>query len=117
MTTFLNLREQNIVRCREGYRKQLSDWTLLEWAGAAAGEMGEAANIAKKLRRIDGGFPGNAGEPSRELLVRELGREIADVVVYLDLLAAAAGLPDLGVLTASKWNEISERIGSPLRLS
>jgi hypothetical protein len=52
----------------------MAHWTPLEWAGAACGEAGELANKCKKLRR---------GQP---IPLNEIGDEVADVVIYLDLL-------------------------------
>lgn len=60
------------------------DWNPLEWAGAMCGEAGEAANVAKKLRRLQDGCAVN--NPGHEELVRELGEELADVVIYAALI-------------------------------
>ncbi len=38
-----------------------------------------------------------------------------NVVTYLDLLAHRAGI-DLAAATISKWNRVSERVGSSVRL-
>jgi hypothetical protein len=43
------------------------------------------------------------------------GNAMADVVTYADLLAARFGI-DLGLAVAAKFNEVSERVGSDLRL-
>lgn len=101
--TFDALRRANVERCERSFRHPLTDWSPLEWAGAAAGEMGEAANLCKKLRR---------GEP---IPAAEIGKEIADVVIYLDLLAASLGI-DLGYTVAAKFNEVSVRRGVRDRL-
>lgn len=84
-----------------------SDWDLSAWSNAVLGELGEAANIIKKIRRGDITL-----EEARPLL----SREFADVQTYLDLLAFQAGI-DLGAATIEKWNEVSERVGSDLRLT
>lgn len=113
---FSTLRHANLARLPEFKNAQGqpaheqpdgSDWTLLEWAGAAAGEVGEAANVAKKIRRGD-----YADEREG---VRAMGDEIADAVIYLDILAARAGL-DLGTIVVEKWNRTSEKIGYSGRL-
>ena len=70
-----------------------------------AGECGEACNVVKKIDR-DGW--------SEELQLK-LAKELADVVTYADLLAARYGI-DLGHAVAAKFNEVSERVGSDLRL-
>jgi len=71
-----------------------------------AGECGEACNVVKKIDR-DGWS---------EDLQLKLAKELADVVTYADLLAARFGI-DLGQAVAMKFNEVSERVNSELRLS
>jgi NTP pyrophosphatase (non-canonical NTP hydrolase) len=83
-----------------------SDWALSAWSNAVLGELGEAANLIKKIER---------GDFSLDEKREELGKEFADVCVYLDILAFRAGI-DLGDATIQKWNEVSERIGISLRL-
>ncbi|HMD54928.1 MAG TPA: hypothetical protein VKJ65_10300 [Phycisphaerae bacterium] len=46
---------------------------------------------------------------------RQLADELADVQTYLDLSAFRAGI-DLGQATVDKWNAVSERVQSDLRL-
>lgn len=101
--SFAALRETNVRRCLDAFKQSLDDWSLLEWAGAAAGEVGELANLCKKLRR---------GE---DVPLREIGYEAADAVIYLDLLCAAAGI-DLGAMVREKFNVVSDRRGSEVRL-
>ncbi len=74
-------------------------WNVLEWAGAMCGEAGEFANVAKKLVRDD--------EHDIDLLL-ELGREAADVVIYLDLALAKVGF-DLEDLVAEKFDLVSDQ--------
>ena len=42
-----------------------------------------------------------------------LADELADVVIYLDILAAQLGI-DLGDAVMKKWNKTSEKVGAPL---
>src|SRR5215813_3811246 len=56
-----------------------SDWSIAEWTNAMAGEAGEACNVAKKIRRGD-------YDNDPELAKRLLLSEIADVVIYADLI-------------------------------
>lgn len=78
-----------------------SDWCLAQWANAVCGELGEAANIIKKIER---------GDKTLDEAREELANELADVQTYLDLLAFRAGI-DLGEATIKKWNAVSERLG------
>lgn len=83
-----------------------SDWCLAQWCNAVTGELGEAANIIKKVDR---------GDLTLEEARPALAKEFADVVTYLDILAMRAGV-DLGEATKDKFNEVSIRVGSPVRI-
>lgn len=87
--------------CPPGY-----DWLLSQWSNAVCGELGEAANLIKKIERGDFTL-----DEKRE----ELGDELCDVLTYLDLLAHRAGI-DLAEATVRKWNRVSERVGLLVRL-
>lgn len=77
-----------------------SDWCLAQWCNAVTGELGEAANIIKKVDR---------GDLSLHEARPALAKEFADVLTYLDLLAFRAGV-DLSAATVEKFNEVSERV-------
>lgn len=83
-----------------------SDWCLAQWSNAVLGELGEAANIIKKIERGD--MTLEEGRPA-------LASELADVQTYLDILAFRAGI-DLGTSTTIKFNEVSIRVGCDVRL-
>jgi NTP pyrophosphatase (non-canonical NTP hydrolase) len=102
--------QRNRVRCEspKGFGHRLDSWSLSDWACALTGEIGEACNLIKKLNRYRDGVPGNT-EPAAVLL-KKLGKEIADAAIYLDLLAQAAGF-DLEKIREEKFRESSERIG------
>ena len=87
-------------------------WSREMWCVALAGEVGEVCNALKKLARHDAGLPGNRragnrragnrgrgnwgsgdGVMGRKGLEIDLGCEIADALIYLDLLAAFDGVP------------------------
>lgn len=84
-----------------------SDWALSAWCNAVCGELGEAANLIKKIER---------GDFTLEEKRAELGKEFADIVTYLDILAMRAGV-DLGEATTAKFNEVSARVGSTVRIA
>lgn len=104
---------QRAERWHPGFPED-DDWSGADWSNAMCGEAGEAANVVKKLRRIE---TGKAGTPDSELwgLQKSLAKELADIVIYADLLAAKYGI-NLGVSIVSKFNEVSERVGFPERL-
>ena len=114
--SFDALREANVRRCEDAFHP-VSDWSLTDWATAAAGELGEACNVIKKMRRFEGSHndPALNIDPSSDAGQKALAYEIADTVIYLDLLAARAGI-DLGRAVCEKFNIVSERVGSAIRL-
>jgi len=81
-----------------------SDWSLGQWMTALTGEVGEAANVIKKVFR---------GDMSLDEARPALAKELADIQIYLDLLALQCGI-DLGQATMEKFNEVSRRVGSPI---
>lgn len=91
MLTFKDFAVINRRRCESprGFNHKLSDWSLSDWFTAVLGELGEAANVAKKLNRVRDGIPGNKETPDE--LRAKLADEVADAFIYLDLLAQAAG--------------------------
>lgn len=116
MLTLKMLRAANIARlpvfknARGEYAHEKldgSDWSLAEWFLAVTGELGEAANILKKFNRSD-----FSEETFRELFADEL----ADVIIYLDILAHRADI-DLETAIVTKWNATSARMDCPLRIN
>lgn len=113
--TFNELRDANTARLPQfknskgepaHEKEDGSDWSLAEWMNAVAGELGEAANIIKKIRRGDMTL-----DEAREMLAEEF----ADIVTYLDITAKQAGI-NLGEATIAKFNKVSERVGSNISL-
>ena len=96
------LRDFSYGRQREVFT-DLHDWSPTDWACALAGEVGEACNLIKKLRRGE--------DVSRE----RIGEELADTLIYLDLLAQRLDI-DLAAAVVNKFNADSEKRGSKWRL-
>lgn len=92
----------------KGFNHPLDSWSLSDWMTAVAGEIGEAANIVKKLNRVRDGIPGNR-ETEAELQ-ESLGDEIADAIIYCDLLAQRAGFKTSEIVQR-KFNRTSAKIG------
>lgn len=106
--TFNALRTANAERIGSSrYRKCEENWTPAHWMQATVGELGELANLLKKVDRGDFPF---------DQVKTEVAKELADVQTYLDILALKLGV-DLGQATIDKFNEVSERIGSHVRLA
>lgn len=109
--TFAEFRKANVTRCLRWHPAGIESWSPSDWLTAVTGELGELASLLKMRNRERDGLPGNKFSPSD----KQVADEIADVLTYLDLLAAALGV-DLGPAAASKFNEVSERVGFPDRL-
>ncbi len=114
--TFAQLRAANVQRCERWHPGFPDDgrWNGADWSNAAAGEMGEACNVVKKLRRQETGARG-AVDPTWDELRAKLADEIADTVTYLDLLAAFYGI-DMAAAVVDKFDRVSIREGLPERL-
>lgn len=94
-------------------------WSTLEWAGAMCGEAGEAANVAKKLKRHDAeqynGTNTTFERLDREKLKTKLAQECADVFLYLVLLADNEGI-NLEQAIVHTFNQKSIEAGFSERL-
>jgi NTP pyrophosphatase (non-canonical NTP hydrolase) len=101
------------MRWHPGYPHD-ETWSGADWSNAMCGEAGEAANVVKKLRRHECGLRGALDLPPDQLHAA-LAEELADVYLYLDLLAGHYGI-DLPSAIVSKFNAVSQRQGFPERL-
>lgn len=111
-----NMREISDINKRRAeiwHRGSLDLWSLSDWGIALAGEVGELCNVIKKLNRVRDGLPGNKETP-QELSIA-LWKEMADVYLYLDLIAQAAKI-DLPSAVTLKFNETSVKNGFEERL-
>lgn len=111
--TFRALREGNIDRREVVLRERMPNfnpetdtWTLNDWMTALVGEVGEAANILKKVKR---------GDFTLDFIREDLAEELADAQSYLDLLSTAAGI-SLEAATRNKWNKVAEKYHFQRRL-
>jgi NTP pyrophosphatase (non-canonical NTP hydrolase) len=113
--TFGQFSGANRARCEspEGFNHPLSGWSTSDWMTATMGELGEAANVVKKLNRYRDGVPGN--KVSEAELRDQLRKEIGDVFVYLDLMAQSLGF-SIADAAAEVFNAKSADIGYPVKL-
>jgi NTP pyrophosphatase (non-canonical NTP hydrolase) len=113
--TFQRLRYANAERCEDVYHP-LDAWSPTDWACALAGEVGEACNLVKKLRRLSAAPDDLFWETSAgSALQRKLADELADVVVYADLLATRLRI-NLETAVIDKFNRTSDEVGSGVKL-
>lgn len=112
---FSEFSKANRERCESpsGFNHRLADWSPSDWMTALMGELGEAANVVKKLNRFRDGIPGNT--ESKAQLEAKLRRELADTFVYLDLLFQSLGTT-VEEQVVDVFNAKSAQIGYPARL-
>lgn len=117
--TLSQLQATNHARKERWHDGGAREWSVLEWAGAMCGESGEAANVAKKLLRIELGLGGNVASEyvftDRAVLLEKLAGGIGDVVLYASLLADTSGI-DFESAVRDSFNKKSIQLGFPERL-
>lgn len=108
--TFKALRSANTARCplfknAKGETQHSGrDWSPNDWMVSTFGELGEAANVMKKVRRGD--FTMHEARP-------KLAQEFADTIIYLDMLAAECGI-NLSEAIMETFNAKSAQLELPL---
>lgn len=113
--TFQALRAANQARCPlfKNAKGELQhsgrDWLANDWMIATVGELGEAANVMKKVRR---------GDLYLDEARPKLAQEFSDVVIYLDMLAANCGveLTFPGVRTFDDFRKRTRSIASKSKI-
>jgi NTP pyrophosphatase (non-canonical NTP hydrolase) len=110
--TFTELRTANLARSARWHPKGIRSWSASDWLVAVLGELGELASLLKMRNRERDGLVGNKFSPTGQ----QIADEIADVLVYLDLLAATQEV-DLAVAVTTKFNEVSQRNNFPEQLT
>jgi len=119
--TFQELIAANISRVARWH--SLDSWSPLEWAGAMCGEAGEAANAAKKLKRVEDqianidsrSYEMGLSLNNRQCYRKQIGMEVADVIIYGVLLCARVDA-DLVECIREAFNKKSVEYGFPERL-
>lgn len=109
-----DLRAANVKRCEEVFHP-ICDWSPTDWACAMAGEQGEVCNAVKKLRRLADGTNTKKDPQTEEECINLIADELADTIIYADLLAARLQI-NLAEAVRAKFNVVSERMQSSVRL-
>lgn len=102
------LREANSAR-QDEWENAKGKLSLSYFGNAIAGEVGEACNIIKKIERERLGLRGSRASLS------DLAEELADVIIYMDLLAADCNI-DLEEAIKNKFNKTSEKYNLGTRI-
>lgn len=118
--TFRGVFEVSVIRANRWHNGDMNDWSALEWAGAMCGEAGEAANAAKKLKRLELQMQTinvegrHYGEPLAAR--RAVMRECADTILYALLLMARVGTINPEHVIREVFNEKSIEYGFEERI-
>lgn len=120
MLTLQYITEVNIARCNRWHKGGLNDWTPADWMTALVGEIGEAANALKKLKRLEDDIQNHNSEEGRTIDTRaiaidKIGKELADSFLYLNLLACRLGI-NLEDKIIEVFNKKSEEYNFPEHL-
>jgi NTP pyrophosphatase (non-canonical NTP hydrolase) len=117
--TFAEFSRINRQHCEspDAFNHALDSWSTSDWFTAMFGELGEAANAAKKLNRIRDsvGLKANRGVEAEELRAK-LRQELGDGFVYLDLLAQSLGFT-ISEAAVDVFNAKSEELGCSIRIA
>jgi NTP pyrophosphatase (non-canonical NTP hydrolase) len=111
---FNTLTTTNQHRCELAFHP-IDHWSPTDWGCAMAGECGEACNLIKKLRRLEGTRFSRENEQQPLRLVDGIMDELADMVIYADLLATRLGR-SLEQAIISKFNRTSDEVHSDIKL-
>lgn len=104
MSFLERLREVNGARATAWVGQPHQTTDSLFWAVELGGEVGEALNVVKKLKREGYGWPGSRSS------IDELKDEIADIIICTDALARHYGI-DLEEAVTAKFNKTSVKVG------
>lgn len=97
------------------FKMTLLDWTPLEWAAAAAGEMGELQGVLVKMKRSQEVNSASAGTDVTHADLRARAQaEWADIIIYMDILAWRLGIEPIAAVRET-FDKKSEALGSAVR--
>lgn len=119
MITLRDIQNTSYERAARWHPDGMDEWSALEWAGAMCGEAGEAANAAKKLKRLQGNIASlNHEERHLTNIVQAkavIAEECADTILYALLLMSRIDI-DAESCLQRVFNKKSEEYGFPERL-
>lgn len=107
----------NATRAKRWHNDGETNWNILEWAGAMCGESGEAANVAKKIRRLSMNLPNKeAGldKSNYNELRMKCAMEVADTIIY-GLIMLSELDTDASLVLSHVFNQKSIEYGFPER--
>lgn len=118
-----DLQAISLLRTARWHPNGLEEWSALEWAGAMAGEAGEACNAAKKLKRLETELQSINNEVGRHFVTcdearLQVAKEIADTILYGLILATRVGFTgaEFECIIADVFNQKSQEYNFPERV-
>lgn len=119
MITLRDIQSISAQRAARWHPDGIEEWSALEWAGAMCGEAGEAANAAKKLKRLEGHIASINHEDRHITNIIQakaaIADECADTVLYALLLMSRVGV-DAESCIQRIFNAKSKEYSFPERL-
>jgi NTP pyrophosphatase (non-canonical NTP hydrolase) len=112
--TLKDIVDINMRRC-EKWHVGDQPWTAERWITAIVGELGEMANVRKKIFRAEDGSTGILKGETLESLKYEEKKEWADTMLYMLLFAGHMGW-DPEEAIRDVFNRKSEQLGFEERL-
>lgn len=103
------LRRANSAR-QDEWENAKGKLSLSYFGNAIAGEVGEACNVIKKIERERIGLRGSRAD------INDLAEELADVIIYIDLLAADCNI-DLEEAIKAKFNKTSDKYNLNVKIA
>jgi hypothetical protein len=120
--TIQELVEKSLSRAVRWHDGDIHQWSVLEWAGAMAGEAGEACNAAKKLKRLESGIA-SRNDVGRHYQAQheaksQVALECADTILYALLVMASTDIDVHEVVEVIRqvFNKKSEEYNFPERV-
>jgi NTP pyrophosphatase (non-canonical NTP hydrolase) len=115
----------NATRCIESFGETPGNYPVELWGLGLAGEAGELAQELKRLgdneRRYIAAVVQDRTEDRADLaqqradILAKIRKEIGDIMPYIDMIAQSFGWT-LEECTIEKFNEVSDRRGSSVRI-
>lgn len=110
------LRAVNRLRQKDSFNINPDTWEgLLHNGVGLSEEAGEVCGIIKKAHRKKRMISKKKGRKYRDKKTKDIGEEIADVIIYLDLIATHFNI-DIEQEIIDKFNQVSTEINSNYKL-
>lgn len=116
-----DIQRASLERAKRWHNGDIHSWSVLEWAGAMAGEAGECVNFAKKMKRISEGIlhidsrEGLMSNVDYSKLNAKAVKEAADTIMYGFCVFNVLGV-DAEEVLREVFNTKSEEYGFPERI-